>query len=160
MVSKNQKKGCQRSRKKIMNGGCVNNASSSFNQQNIHHNSLNHRMPRKNIREMVGGCCVCADESGWAENPLVYCDGQGCNVAVHQGLLFFFYHNLAWKCSSLKFDEFFAEKKVNFYHFSRFSLRSLDFRKYRVVRRQKLNLFINFNKTIRIPSNWRGPKRN
>ena len=67
-----------------MNGGCVNNASSSFNQQNIHHNSLN-RMPRKNIREMVGGCCVCADESGWAENPLVYCDGQGCNVAVHQG---------------------------------------------------------------------------
>ena len=47
-------------------------------------------MPRKNIREMVGGCCVCADESGWAENPLVYCDGQGCNVAVHQGLLIFF----------------------------------------------------------------------
>ena len=87
---KTKKKGCQRSRKKIMNGGCVNNASSSFNQQNIHHNSLNHRMPRKNIREMVGGCCVCADESGWAENPLVYCDGQGCNVAVHQGLLFFF----------------------------------------------------------------------
>ena len=36
-------------------------------------------------REMVGGCCVCADERGWDENPLVYCDGQGCNVAVHQG---------------------------------------------------------------------------
>lgn len=33
---------------------------------------------------MVGGCCVCSDERGWAENPLVYCDGQGCNVAVHQ----------------------------------------------------------------------------
>ena len=43
-------------------------------------------MPRKNTREMVGGCCVCSDESGWAENPLVYCDGQGCNVAVHQGM--------------------------------------------------------------------------
>ena len=41
-------------------------------------------MPRK-MREMVGGCCVCSDESGWDENPLVYCDGQGCNVAVHQG---------------------------------------------------------------------------
>jgi len=37
------------------------------------------------MREMVGGCCVCSDESGWDENPLVYCDGQGCNVAVHQG---------------------------------------------------------------------------
>ena len=38
------------------------------------------------MREMVGGCCVCSDERGWAENPLVYCDGAGCNVAVHQGL--------------------------------------------------------------------------
>lgn len=34
---------------------------------------------------MVGGCCVCSDERGWDENPLVYCDGHGCNVAVHQG---------------------------------------------------------------------------
>ncbi|UYV66145.1 MLLT6, partial [Cordylochernes scorpioides] len=38
------------------------------------------------MKEMVGGCCVCSDELGWTENPLVYCDGQGCNVAVHQGL--------------------------------------------------------------------------
>ena len=37
------------------------------------------------MREMVGGCCVCSDERGWADNPLVYCDGHGCNVAVHQG---------------------------------------------------------------------------
>jgi len=37
------------------------------------------------MKEMVGGCCVCSDESGWDENPLVYCDGHGCNVAVHQG---------------------------------------------------------------------------
>ena len=28
---------------------------------------------------------MCSDERGWAENPLVYCDGQNCNVAVHQG---------------------------------------------------------------------------
>jgi len=37
------------------------------------------------MKEMVGGCCVCSDDRGWAENPLVYCDGGGCNVAVHQG---------------------------------------------------------------------------
>ncbi len=40
-----------------------------------------------NMKEMIGGCCVCSDERGWAENPLVYCDGHGCNVAVHQGKL-------------------------------------------------------------------------
>ena len=37
------------------------------------------------VKEMIGGCCVCSDERGWDENPLVYCDGHGCNVAVHQG---------------------------------------------------------------------------
>lgn len=41
--------------------------------------------PHGSMKEMVGGCCVCSDERGWAENPLVYCDGHGCNVAVHQG---------------------------------------------------------------------------
>lgn len=47
------------------------------------------------MKEMVGGCCVCSDERGWTENPLVYCDGQGCNVAVHQGKNFEIasYHN-------------------------------------------------------------------
>lgn len=40
---------------------------------------------KSNMKEMIGGCCVCSDERGWAENPLVYCDGHGCNVAVHQG---------------------------------------------------------------------------
>lgn len=39
------------------------------------------------MREMVGGCCVCSDDRGWPENPLVYCDGQSCTVAVHQGKL-------------------------------------------------------------------------
>lgn len=28
---------------------------------------------------------MCSDDRGWSENPLVYCDGQSCNVAVHQG---------------------------------------------------------------------------
>jgi len=36
------------------------------------------------VREMIGGCCVCLDERGWNENPLVYCDGSGCTIAVHQ----------------------------------------------------------------------------
>lgn len=36
------------------------------------------------MKEMVGGCCVCSDEQGLPENPLVYCDGDGCTVAVHQ----------------------------------------------------------------------------
>ncbi|KAJ8737342.1 hypothetical protein PYW07_000613 [Mythimna separata] len=36
------------------------------------------------MKEMVGGCCVCSDERGWPDNPLVYCDGIGCTVAVHQ----------------------------------------------------------------------------
>lgn len=36
-------------------------------------------------KEMVGGCCVCADDNGWTDNPLIYCDGPNCDVAVHQG---------------------------------------------------------------------------
>ena len=35
-------------------------------------------------KAMVGGCCVCSEEQGWDENPLVYCDGDGCSVAVHK----------------------------------------------------------------------------
>lgn len=41
------------------------------------------------MKEMVGGCCVCSDERGWPDNPLVYCDGNGCTVAVHQGNIIF-----------------------------------------------------------------------
>lgn len=41
------------------------------------------------MKEMVGGCCVCSDDRGWPENPLVYCDGQSCTVAVHQGNFFY-----------------------------------------------------------------------
>ena len=48
------------------------------------------------MKEMVGGCCVCSDERGWTENPLVYCDGQGCTVAVHQGDLCLF--NSSFSC--------------------------------------------------------------
>ena len=51
----------------------------------LHAGDRERERPRERDREMVGGCCVCSDERGWDENPLVYCDGQGCNVAVHQG---------------------------------------------------------------------------
>ena len=37
-----------------------------------------------NNKDFVGGCCICADENGYAENLLFFCDGRGCNVAVHQ----------------------------------------------------------------------------
>ena len=36
-------------------------------------------------KEMIGGCCVCSDEFGSFDNPLVYCDGSNCSVAVHKG---------------------------------------------------------------------------
>lgn len=36
-------------------------------------------------KEMVGGCCVCGEQDGTKDNPLVYCDGEKCPVAVHQG---------------------------------------------------------------------------
>ena len=49
------------------------------------HGERDRELKRDRDREMVGGCCVCSDERGWDENPLVYCDGHGCNVAVHQG---------------------------------------------------------------------------
>jgi len=42
------------------------------------------------MKEMVGGCCVCLKDDGWDDDPLVFCDGHGCNVAVHKGLYTFF----------------------------------------------------------------------
>ena len=47
--------------------------------------SKTHRI-NHNKKQMVGGCCVCLGEQVLADNPLVYCDGQGCTVAVHKGL--------------------------------------------------------------------------
>ena len=35
--------------------------------------------------ELVGGCCVCSDDQGFANNALVYCDGKACTVACHTG---------------------------------------------------------------------------
>ena len=62
------------------------------------------------VREMIGGCCVCLDERGWNENPLVYCDGSGCTIAVHQGFFF-----------SLKFASFsFSKDSEIYYEFKNF----------------------------------------
>lgn len=43
-------------------------------------------------KEMISGCCVCSEENGWTDNPLIYCDGPNCDVAVHQGnyILYFY----------------------------------------------------------------------
>ena len=79
------------------------------------------RMPRKNNREMVGGCCVCSDERGWDENPLVYCDGQGCNVAVHQGKICEFHgrHNF-FSMAKNSADCFLFSSSYGGYHFGIF----------------------------------------
>ncbi|CAJ0941947.1 unnamed protein product, partial [Mesorhabditis belari] len=63
----------------LAGGGAVRGDERPRNlSQPFHHGSVK-------MKEMLGGCCVCADENGWAGNPLVYCDGPGCEVAVHQG---------------------------------------------------------------------------
>ena len=41
--------------------------------------------PSSDSEELVGGCCVCSDDQGFANNALVYCDGKGCTVACHTG---------------------------------------------------------------------------
>lgn len=59
---------------------------------------------QENDKQMLGGCCVCGDDTGYSNNLLVYCDGVDCKVAVHQccyGIL-----NLpddSWYCGSCKY---------------------------------------------------------
>lgn len=69
--------------------GCVGSAAAAAaattNNNRRGAEGLSKKETYGRMKEMVGGCCVCSDERGWAENPLVYCDGHGCNVAVHQG---------------------------------------------------------------------------
>lgn len=70
--------------------GCVGSAAAAAAAATTNNNrrgaeGLSKKETYGRMKEMVGGCCVCSDERGWAENPLVYCDGHGCNVAVHQG---------------------------------------------------------------------------
>lgn len=53
----------------------------NLNNNNNNQESISDILSNK---QMIGGCCVCADDSGYCDNPLVYCDGNNCNVAVHQ----------------------------------------------------------------------------
>ncbi|XP_050433741.1 protein AF-10-like [Adelges cooleyi] len=36
------------------------------------------------MKEMLGNCSVCSEDKAYDGNPLVYCDGRNCNVAVHK----------------------------------------------------------------------------
>lgn len=36
------------------------------------------------MKEMLGNCGVCSEDKAFDDNPLVYCDGRNCNVAVHK----------------------------------------------------------------------------
>ncbi|XP_050546902.1 protein AF-10-like [Daktulosphaira vitifoliae] len=36
------------------------------------------------MKEMLGNCSVCSEDKAFDGNPLVYCDGPNCNVAVHK----------------------------------------------------------------------------
>jgi hypothetical protein len=57
-----------------------------MSEDDIINNLNNHQQSDSTSNKlMIGGCCVCADDSGYCDNPLVYCDGDNCNVAVHQG---------------------------------------------------------------------------
>ena len=93
----------------------VTSSSCNYSNSNNFHNFTVKKMPRKANREMVGGCCVCSDERGWDENPLVYCDGQGCNVAVHQGKIILslpFFH--IFKSFSFSYLPFFKTVNTHF----------------------------------------------
>ncbi|CAF4671412.1 unnamed protein product [Rotaria socialis] len=80
-----------------VNGGGGGNGE---NKNGFHHKNKTHEngnnddnehstvtMPLKHDlddnEELVGGCCVCSDDQGFANNALVYCDGKGCTVACH-----------------------------------------------------------------------------
>ena len=35
-------------------------------------------------KEMVGGCVVCGQDEGYLDNVIIYCDGDGCEIGVHE----------------------------------------------------------------------------
>jgi protein AF-17/10 len=55
------------------------------NDDDDYYNDLINSDNVDNDKQMLGGCCVCSDDIGYADNELVYCDGKRCQVAVHQG---------------------------------------------------------------------------
>ncbi|KPM06081.1 protein AF-10-like protein [Sarcoptes scabiei] len=39
---------------------------------------------KSNEKEMIGGCVVCGQDEGYLDNVLIYCDGEGCGIGVHE----------------------------------------------------------------------------
>lgn len=39
-----------------------------------------------NMAGMEEGCCICGSDIAVDDNLLVYCDGPGCNIGVHEGM--------------------------------------------------------------------------
>ena len=60
-------------------------ASSKHQQQQQSNTQPSSAAIDDDAKQMVGGCCVCGDDMAFENNLLVYCDGTGCDVAVHQG---------------------------------------------------------------------------
>ena len=78
-----------------VNGNGDNKNGYHSKQKNAEHD--NEELPAEQLKkrnedneELVGGCCVCSDDQGFANNALVYCDGKGCTVACHTGLMICF----------------------------------------------------------------------
>lgn len=44
---------------------------------------------KSNEKEMIGGCVVCGQDEGYLDNVLIYCDGEGCGIGVHEGWFIF-----------------------------------------------------------------------
>lgn len=66
------------------NNNNVNNTNVKEKNGQSNTSKLDQSINNEHEKQMVGGCCVCADDSGYIDNALVYCDGPGCQVAVHQ----------------------------------------------------------------------------
>lgn len=73
-----------------VNGNIENKNGYHSKQKNSDHDEVSSSeqsmKPTEQSEELVGGCCVCSDDQGFANNALVYCDGKGCTVACHTGL--------------------------------------------------------------------------
>jgi hypothetical protein len=82
------KKGLKNKNKKNMSAhySKINNKE-VFSEKKFNSNSDNglKKDEEDDKKQMVSACCVCSDDTGYSDNLLVYCDGKGCQVAVHQG---------------------------------------------------------------------------
>lgn len=102
----------------------INNNKKEGHESKKGINELDENDDDESMKQMVGGCCVCADDTGSANNLLVYCDG--CDVAVHQGCYgiinvpdgdWFCRRCEAMRKNDVKYDKlvsrFFGKRKLN-----------------------------------------------